>query len=163
MKKEEDDYFFLSVIVNNRVRKLYKDFFRESVLSTLTGEIFSEIKKQNLLVSYIMTYDKEESEDKKEIFYNENDILKIYRELKLINGGVSIFDEAVERALQKIIKYTKHDTEVTRDTLSQNEVIQALNTSISKFIELHYQQPRELKHTLIDYKETAIREYIEVT
>jgi len=73
----------------------------------------------------------------------------------------------LQRMVYKLCKIfsdiTKNDTEVNRESLSYDEVIQALNTSITKFLELHYQQPRELKHTLIDYKETPIKEYIAVT
>lgn len=58
---------------------------------------------------------------------------------------------------------TKNDTEVRRETLSDDEVIQALDNSISKFKELHHQQPKELKHILIDYKETPLKDYITVT
>ena len=58
---------------------------------------------------------------------------------------------------------TKNDTEVNRESLLYDEVIQAFNTSITKLTEVCYQQPRELKHTLIDYKETPIKDYIAVT
>ena len=77
-----------------------------------------------------------------------------------VHEAIQVMEKELRNSLNEL---SKNDTEVPRDTLSQNEIIQALNTSISKFIELHYQQPRELKHTLIDYKETAIKEYIEVT
>jgi len=166
MGNKEDkkrSYPSFEILVNNSTCKLTLKALIESTLFVLSEEILPESEKRELLKLCIKYNSTDEEIEKKELFFNENDIGVIYRDFKLINRDMSIFNEAVKHATEKILKYTKHDTVVTKDTLSQNEVIQALNASISKFIELYYQQPRELKHTLIDYKETAIKDYILVT
>ena len=84
----------------------------------------------------------------------------IWKALFISNNFIIIRENIISNIFNEL---TKHDTEVNRDNLSYDDVIQALNTSITKFLELHYKQPRELKHTLIDYKETAIKDYILVT
>ena len=58
---------------------------------------------------------------------------------------------------------TKNDSEVSIDDLSYTEIKQALYTSITKFIETYYKQPKELKIVLVPYEKTPIAEYTEVT
>ena len=77
-----------------------------------------------------------------------------------VHEAIQVMEKELRNSLNEL---TKNDTEVNRESLLYDEVIQAFNTSITKFIELYYQQPRELKHTLIDYKETPIKDYIAVT
>jgi len=119
----------------------------------LSDSTLTESKKQKLLKLCIKYNSIDEN------FFNRDDFIALYKFLKYDN---LLHYEVLKSIIDNFAKYTKHDTELTRETLSNNEVIQALNTSISKFKELHYQQPKELKHILIDYQETPIKDYIEV-
>jgi len=122
MGKRYNEWFEILTTVN-KTSKLTTESYKQWVLSTLSEEILSEIEKQKLLVSCIMKYNqKEDIEEKKEIFFNENDIAVIYRQLKLISSRMQIFDEAVESTLQKIKKYTKYDTELIRDNLTEQQI-----------------------------------------
>jgi len=57
---------------------------------------------------------------------------------------------------------TRHDTDVETSTLTQIELKQALNNSIAKFIELHYQQPKQLQIILKSIDTDIISEPLEV-
>lgn len=60
--------------------------------------------------------------------------------------------------IDSIQKFQKH----IKEDLTDTEIIQALNNSISTFIELYDQQPKELKNVLIDYQDTPIKEHITI-
>ena len=122
MGKKYNEWFEI-LTITNKTSKFTTESYKQWVLSTLSEEILSEIEKQKLLVSCIVKYNqKEDVEEKKEIFFNENDIAVIYRQLKLISSRMQIFDEAVESTLQKIKRYTKHDTELIRDNLTEQQI-----------------------------------------
>jgi len=88
-----------------------------------------------------------------------DDMLKIF----LYQGGYriirSIIVEEIKKQLQDI---TKHDKEIDASQLSQKEVFQSFNNSISKFMELYYQQPREYKPILKNYDVSVVDNEITV-
>jgi len=137
-------------------------------------ELRDKLKCQKL--KYHQTYEGLELQDDSTLTYQEpifdysegENVLVGREELKVdieeekynyIYEAIQVMEKELNDSLNKL---TKNDTEVKRETLLNNEVIQALSNSISKFIELYYQQPQELKHILIDYKETPLKDYITV-
>jgi len=103
-------------------RKLTSKSLIQSILITLSEKILPESEKQELLKLCIKYNPTEEHVEGNEIFFNEDDIAVIYRELKLISSGMQIFDEAVEHALQRIIKYTKHDVILNKEILTAQQI-----------------------------------------
>ena len=89
-------------------------------------------------------------------------ILEYYNNGTITNFG-NYFEERLEVIHKTLIDLTKHDKEIDPSTLTKDEIIQAFNNSITKFIELHYQQPRELKAVLISYENTPLLDYVEIT
>ncbi len=73
------------------------------------------------------------------------------------------FTERIKEVITKLKDITKHDIEINPLTLTEVELKQALNNSLTKFIEIYYQQPKELKTVLISYENTPLSEYAEVT
>ncbi len=83
----------------------------------------------------------------------QKEVITNFKELTLIQIDLA----------NELNELTKHDTDVDTSTLTQTELKQALNNSITKFIEIYKQQPKELKTVLISYENTPLSEYAEAT
>ena len=75
---------------------------------------------------------------------------------------IEYFDINLTDIQNHLNNLTKHDKGINPLNLSNKELREACYTSISKFIELHPKQPKELMHILIPYADTPIKEYVEV-
>jgi len=146
LAKTEENEHSLSVLCN-LVAKENIDF------NNLNNSI-SNILQKNMTIT-ISRMDR--------ILYNSMKDGLIRRSLYKRNGHREIREYIIFKLFNHFNNLTKHDKEIDPSTLTKDEIIQAFNNSITKFIELHYQQPRELKAVLISYENTPLLDYVEIT
>jgi len=119
-------------------------------------KIINEVKRDSPLTDIEKYY-----EEINTVLYNsleENTIKKF-----LYAGSYKIIRNFIIKKVSEGLKdLTKHDTVVDASTLTHTEIQQAIKTSITKFTEIYYQQPKELKCVLIPYTKTDTKEHIEV-
>ena len=83
----------------------------------------------------------------------DEEILKIFlyqSSYKIIRSPI------IEEIKKQLCDLTKHDKEINPSTLTENEIIQAFNNSIVKFMELYYQIPQDYKPVLKNYDVSVV-------
>ncbi len=145
----------LNIKLSGRTEQIFNKFLStdEINITKITKTVLNDKQEYNKSTMYEIInrilYDNLKDDSIKSVLYNGR-----YKNIR---------NYIVQNVSSKIDDLTKHDTAINVSTLTHNEILQALNNSMTKFIELHYQQPQELKHILIEYRDTALNEYLEVT